>query len=103
MPETDTAAKLFKGFKELCLMFTKCLQEEALMLQMRLNEARRDRKLSEDDITTISGQRDQFARLLQERYGYAQELAESAVDQFAERIDLPIEALDSVPVGPNTN
>jgi uncharacterized protein YjbJ (UPF0337 family) len=60
-------------------------------------------KLSEDDITTIAGQRDQFARLLQERYGYEQENAENAVDQFAKRLDIHAEALDSVPVTSNTN
>ena len=60
-------------------------------------------KLSEDDITTIAGQRDQFARLLQERYGYEQENAENSVDQFAKRLDIHAEALDSVPVTSNTN
>ncbi len=55
-------------------------------------------KLSEDDITAIAGQRDQFARLLQERYGYEQENAENAVDQFAQRLDIRAEALDSVPM-----
>jgi len=61
-------------------------------------------KLSEDDITTIAGQRDQFARLLQERYGYEQESAEKAVDQFALRLDIRAEALDSVPrAASNTN
>ena len=35
-------------------------------------------KLSDDDITAIAGQRDQFVRLLQERYGYEQDKAESA-------------------------
>jgi uncharacterized protein YjbJ (UPF0337 family) len=53
-------------------------------------------KLSDDDITMIAGQRDQFVRLLQERYGYVQENAENAVDQFAERLEIPTEALDSV-------
>jgi uncharacterized protein YjbJ (UPF0337 family) len=60
-------------------------------------------KLSEDDITTIAGQRDQFARLLQERYGYDQENAESAVDHFAQRLDVRAEALDSVPMASHTN
>ena len=41
-------------------------------------------KLSEDDLTAIAGQRDRFARMLQERYGYDQVVAVNAVDQFAE-------------------
>ena len=41
-------------------------------------------KLSEDDLTAIAGQRDQFAVLLQERYGYTKAVAENKVDQFAQ-------------------
>ena len=41
-------------------------------------------KLSEDDLTSIAGERDQFADLLQERYGYDKTVAVNAVDQFRE-------------------
>ena len=41
-------------------------------------------KLSEEDLTTIAGQRDQLAGLLQERYGYTKVVAENKVDQFAQ-------------------
>lgn len=44
-------------------------------------------KFSEDDLATIAGQRDQFVRLLQERYGYDKAVAVSAVNDFAERLD----------------
>ena len=44
-------------------------------------------KLSEDDLVAIAGQRDEFARLLQERYGYDRLVAVNAVDQFAERLE----------------
>ena len=44
-------------------------------------------KLSEDDLVAIAGQRDEFARLLQERYGYDKALAVNTVDQFAERLN----------------
>jgi uncharacterized protein YjbJ (UPF0337 family) len=44
-------------------------------------------KLSEDDLTAIAGKRDQFASLLQERYGYEKEHAENTVDQFARRLN----------------
>ena len=44
-------------------------------------------KLSEDDLIAIAGSRDEFARLLQERYGYDRLVAVNAVDQFAERLN----------------
>ena len=43
-------------------------------------------KLSEDDLTAIAGQRDEFAGLLQQRYGYTRIDAENKVDQFAQDI-----------------
>jgi uncharacterized protein YjbJ (UPF0337 family) len=59
-------------------------------------------KLSEDDIPTIAAQRDQFARLLQGRYGYEQDNAKSAVE-FAQPLDIRSEALDSVTMASNTS
>ena len=44
-------------------------------------------KLSEDDLTLIAGEREQFASVLQERYGYDKKVAVNAVDQFAERLN----------------
>jgi uncharacterized protein YjbJ (UPF0337 family) len=44
-------------------------------------------KLSEDDLATIAGQRDEFAGLLQQRYGYARIDAEKKVDQFAQEMN----------------
>ena len=44
-------------------------------------------KLSEDDLTAIAGQRDQFVDLLQERYGYGKVSAENTVDQFAQALN----------------
>lgn len=44
-------------------------------------------KLDEDDITAIAGQRDPFVRVLQERYGYEKEIAEHAVDDFANALN----------------
>ena len=38
-----------------------------------------------------SGQRDQFVRWLQDRYGYEQQIAEHTVDQFAQRLEVPAE------------
>ena len=43
-------------------------------------------KLSDDDLAMISGQRDQLANLLQERYGYSPLVAQKKVDDFALRL-----------------
>ena len=39
-------------------------------------------KLTDDDLTTIAGKRDQLSGILQERYGYAKEKAEKELDDF---------------------
>jgi uncharacterized protein YjbJ (UPF0337 family) len=39
-------------------------------------------KLTDDDLTTISGKRDQLVGKLQERYGMAKEQAERQIDEF---------------------
>jgi len=41
-------------------------------------------KLTDDDLTTIAGKRDQLAGLLQQRYGYAKEQAEKELDEFTD-------------------
>lgn len=40
-------------------------------------------KLTDDDLTTIAGKRDELAGLLQARYGYAKDQAHKEIDQFA--------------------
>jgi uncharacterized protein YjbJ (UPF0337 family) len=40
-------------------------------------------KLTDDDLTTIAGKRDQLAGKLQQRYSYAKEQAEKELDDFA--------------------
>jgi uncharacterized protein YjbJ (UPF0337 family) len=40
-------------------------------------------KLTDDDLTTISGKRDQLVGKLQERYGWAKDQAERQVDEFS--------------------
>ena len=45
-------------------------------------------KLTDDDLTTIAGKREQFAGILQERYGYAKEKADKALDEFAQELKL---------------
>ncbi len=39
-------------------------------------------KLTDDDLTTISGKRDELAGVLQTRYGVAKEQAEQELDEF---------------------
>lgn len=39
-------------------------------------------KLTDDDLTVISGKRDQLAGKLQEKYGYSKEHAEKELDEF---------------------
>jgi uncharacterized protein YjbJ (UPF0337 family) len=38
-------------------------------------------KLTDDDLTTISGKKDQLVGKLQERYGYTKEQAEREIDR----------------------
>jgi uncharacterized protein YjbJ (UPF0337 family) len=40
-------------------------------------------KLTDNDLTTIAGKRDQLAGLLQQKYGYAKEQAEKELDEFS--------------------
>ena len=46
-------------------------------------------KLTDDDLTTIEGRRDQLAGKLQERYGYGKEQAERELDDFSRALNLP--------------
>lgn len=39
-------------------------------------------KLTDDDLTTVAGKRDQLAGVLQNRYGLAKEQAEKELDDF---------------------
>ena len=43
-------------------------------------------KLTDDDLTTINGEREQLAGLLQERYGYEKEQTNKAIDEFAKEL-----------------
>lgn len=43
-------------------------------------------KLTDDDLTTVAGKRDQLSGILQQRYGYAKEQAERELDSFASNI-----------------
>ena len=44
-------------------------------------------KLTDDDIDTMAGKRDQLIGRLQERYGYAREEAEREVDDWGRTFD----------------
>jgi uncharacterized protein YjbJ (UPF0337 family) len=40
-------------------------------------------KLTDDDLTTIDGKREQLAGILQQKYGYAKDQAQRELDEFA--------------------
>lgn len=46
-------------------------------------------KLTDDDLTTIAGKKDEFLGKLQERYGYKKDQAEKEVDDFLRTINQP--------------
>jgi uncharacterized protein YjbJ (UPF0337 family) len=46
-------------------------------------------KLTDDDLTTIAGKRDQLLGKLQQRYGYGKDQAERELDDFTSSLDRP--------------
>ena len=46
-------------------------------------------KLTDDDLTTVEGKRDQLTGLLQQKYGYAKEQAERELDEFTSGLKSP--------------
>ncbi len=44
-------------------------------------------KLTDDDLTSIAGKRDQLAGHLQKRYGWAKDQAEREVDEFSKTME----------------
>jgi uncharacterized protein YjbJ (UPF0337 family) len=45
-------------------------------------------KLTDDDLTTITGKRDELAGKLQQRYGYEKDQAEKELDEFSRSLQL---------------
>jgi uncharacterized protein YjbJ (UPF0337 family) len=46
-------------------------------------------KLTDDDLTTVAGKRDQLLGKLQERYGYGKDQAERELDEFTRNLNNP--------------
>ncbi len=46
-------------------------------------------KLTDDDLTTIGGKKDEFIGKLQERYGFKKDQAEREVDDFLRTMNQP--------------
>lgn len=46
-------------------------------------------KLTDDDLTTIAGKKDELLGKLQERYGYEKDQAERELDEFTRTLDKP--------------
>jgi uncharacterized protein YjbJ (UPF0337 family) len=44
-------------------------------------------KLTDDDLTTIAGKRDELAGILQKKYGYGKDQAEQELDAFSRDLD----------------
>ena len=45
-------------------------------------------KLTDDDLTTIAGKREELSGVLQERYGYAKNRVDKELDEFARELKL---------------
>jgi len=43
-------------------------------------------KLTDDDLTTIAGKRDQLVGILQQKYGYAKDKVEKELDEFTQTL-----------------
>ena len=50
-----------------------------------IDPLRRDKELTDDDLTAIDGQRDQLEGKIQERYGLAKDKAKAAVEEWQAR------------------
>jgi uncharacterized protein YjbJ (UPF0337 family) len=54
-------------------------------------------KLTDDDLQTIAGKRDQLVGRIQERYGIARDVAEKQVEEFSKAYDTDVNvATDAV-------
>lgn len=54
--------------------------------QFKGNAKQKWGKLTDDDLTTIDGKREQLAGKLQEKYGYTKEQAERELDEFTKAL-----------------
>lgn len=61
-------------------------QIEGNWKQFKGNVKQKWGKLTDDDLTTLKGKRDELAGILQQRYGCAKEQAEREIDEFAKSI-----------------
>jgi uncharacterized protein YjbJ (UPF0337 family) len=62
-------------------------QVEGNWKQMKGRVKERWGKLTDDDLTVIAGRRDQLEGLLQERYGYARELARKEIEDWSRSME----------------
>ena len=60
--------------------------------QLKGSVKQRWAKLTDDDITAISGKRDEFVGKLQERYGYTKEQAQKEADEWAAAANRDLDA-----------
>ena len=60
--------------------------------QLKGSVKQRWAKLTDDDITALSGKRDEFVGKLQERYGYTKEQAQREADEWAAAANSDLDA-----------
>jgi len=69
-------------------------QFEGMWKQLKGSAKQRWAKLTDDDLTAISGKRDELLGKLQQRYGYTREQAEKEADDWSRASTAGIDALD---------
>ncbi|MBV8807865.1 MAG: CsbD family protein [Acidobacteriaceae bacterium] len=69
-------------------------QFEGMWKQLKGSAKQRWAKLTDDDLTAISGKKDVLLGRLQQRYGYTREQAEKEADAWASASRKDLDALD---------
>jgi uncharacterized protein YjbJ (UPF0337 family) len=69
-------------------------QFEGIWKQLKGSAKQRWGKLTDDDITTIGGKKDELLGKLQQRYGYTREQAEKEADEWSRASRSDANALD---------
>ena len=69
-------------------------QFEGKWKQLKGNVKQRWGKLTDDDVTALSGKKDELVGRIQERYGITREQAEREADEWAAAANADIDELD---------
>jgi uncharacterized protein YjbJ (UPF0337 family) len=74
-------------------------QFEGKWKQLKGNAKQRWAKLTDDDLTALSGKKDQFVGKIQERYGITREQAEKEADEWAAASEADLNRADAAHAG----